>query len=119
MRAVFNVGKLLVVLLIAWLVVLVFLTGPLLRNNESEEALAKKLLETQGEVSALKKERDLLRKSLRDSTGDVRENIDDKVEVENEVHQKNMKTTEGEPSETPKSYGFSLDQNLKVYLKIS
>jgi len=84
MRAVFNVGKLLVVLLIAWLVVLVFLTGPLLRNNESEEALAKKLLETQGEVSALKKERDLLRKSLRDSTGDVRENIDDKVDVENE-----------------------------------
>jgi len=84
MRAVFNVGKLLVVLLIAWLVVLVFLTGPLLRNNESEEALAKKLLETQGEVSALKKERDLLRKSLRDSTGDVRENIDEKVDVENE-----------------------------------
>jgi len=84
MRAVFNVGKLLVVLLIAWLVVLVFLTGPLLRNNESEEALAKKLLETQGEVSALKKERDLLRKSLRDSTGDVRENIDENVDVENE-----------------------------------
>jgi len=84
MRAVFNVGKLLVVLLIAWLVVLVFLTGPLLRNNESEEALAKKLLETQGEVSALKKERDLLRKSLRENTGDVRENIDEKVDVENE-----------------------------------
>jgi len=77
MRAVFNVGKLLVVLLIAWLVVLVFLTGPLLRNNESEEALAKKLLETQGEVSALQKERDQLRKTLRDNTGDAHEIIHD------------------------------------------
>ena len=55
MRAAINVGKLLIVLLVAWLVVLVFLTGPLLRNNESEEALAKKLLETQGEVSAVEK----------------------------------------------------------------
>jgi len=68
MRAAINVGKLLIVLLVAWLIVLVFLTGPLLRNNESEEALAKKLLETQGEVSALKKERDFLKKSLRESS---------------------------------------------------
>jgi len=80
MRAVFNVGKLLVVLLIAWLVVLVFLTGPLLRNNESEEALAKKLLDTQGEVSALKKERDQLKRSLRDNAGNVgHEILDNKV----------------------------------------
>jgi len=85
MRAVFNVGKLLMVLLIAWLVVLVFLTGPLLRNNESEEALAKKLLETQGEVSALQKERDQLRKTLRDTTGDAHEIIHDvKLDVDNE-----------------------------------
>lgn len=70
MRAAINVGKLLIVLLVAWLVVLVFLTGPLLRNNESEEALAKKLLETQGEVSALKKERDFLKKSLRECCSD-------------------------------------------------
>jgi len=74
------VGKFLVVLLIAWLVVLVFLTGPLLRNNESEEALAKKLLETQGEVAALKKERDLLRKNLRDKTPeDDRDDVDEKI----------------------------------------
>jgi len=85
MRAVFNVGKLLVVLLIAWLLVLVFLTGPLLRNNESEEALAKKLLETQGEVSALQKERDQLRKSLRDNTGDAHEIIhEDKMDNDSE-----------------------------------
>ena len=85
MRAVFNVGKLLVVLLIAWLLVLVFLTGPLLRNNESEEALAKKLLETQGEVSALQKERDQLRKSLRDNTGDAHEIIhEDKLDNDSE-----------------------------------
>jgi len=79
MRAVFNVGKFLIVLLVAWLLVLVFLTGPLLRNNESEEALAKKLLDTQGEVSALKKERDLLKKNLRDKNGDTRDIIDEKV----------------------------------------
>jgi len=75
MRVVFNVGKFLVVLLVAWLLVLVFLTGPLLRNNESEEALAKKLLETQGEVLTLKKERDLLRKSLRDIPHDETNDI--------------------------------------------
>jgi len=80
MRAVFNVGKLLVVLLVAWLIVLVFLTGPLLRNNESEEALAKKLLDTQGEVSALKKERDQLKRSLRDNAGSIgHEILEDKV----------------------------------------
>ena len=50
MRVVLHVGKLLVVLLLAWLIVLIFFTGPLLRNNESEEQLAKKLLDTQGEV---------------------------------------------------------------------
>jgi len=71
MRLVFNVGKFLVVLLVAWLLVLVFLTGPLLRNNESEEALAKKLLETQKEVSSLKKERDFLKKSLRETNSGV------------------------------------------------
>jgi len=79
MRAVFNVGKFLIILLVAWLIVLVFLTGPLLRNNESEEALAKKLLETQGEVSALKKERDYLKKSLRDNSGDTRDVLSENV----------------------------------------
>ena len=79
MRAVFNVGKFLIILLVAWLIVLVFLTGPLLRNNESEEALAKKLLETQGEVSALKKERDYLKKSLRDNSGDTHDVLNENV----------------------------------------
>ena len=84
MRVVLHVGKLLVVLLLAWLIVLIFFTGPLLRNNESEEQLAKKLLDTQGEVwhcvilspqvcivyhpqvLALKKERDALKRLARD-----------------------------------------------------
>ena len=38
------------------LLVLIFFTGPLLKNNESEEALAKKLLDSQNEDSAYRKE---------------------------------------------------------------
>lgn len=38
------------------LLVLIFFTGPLLKNNESEEALAKKLLDSQNEASAYRKE---------------------------------------------------------------
>jgi len=44
MRVVLHVSKLLVILLVAWLLVLIFFTGPLLKNNESEEALARNFL---------------------------------------------------------------------------
>lgn len=60
-------GKMLVLLLAAWLLVLVFLTGPLLRHNESEEALAKRLVDTQSELSSVRRERDALKRNLRDS----------------------------------------------------
>jgi len=62
-------GKMLVLLLGVWLLVLVFLTGPLLRSSDTEEALAKKLLEAQKEVSGLRRERDALKRNLRDSAG--------------------------------------------------
>ena len=38
------------------LIVLIFFTGPWLNNNESEEALAKKLLDSQNEASSYRKE---------------------------------------------------------------
>lgn len=76
MRLVFNMGKLLVLLLVAWLLVLVFLTGPLLRNNESEEILAKRLLDTQGEVAALRRERDALKRNLKESVDDGAGGVD-------------------------------------------
>jgi len=65
MRTVYSVGKFLVVLILAWLIVLVFVGGPLLRNNDGEDALAKKLVETQKEVASLRRERDALARNLR------------------------------------------------------
>jgi len=77
MRIVFNMGKMLVLLLAVWLVVLVLLTGPLLRHNDSEEALAKRLLEAQSELSSLRRERDMLMRNLRDSKeGEVSTSVD-------------------------------------------
>ena len=60
----------------------------MLRNNESEEALAKKLLETQGEVSALKKERDFLKKSWREliSEFETREQVLTDLECLREIY---------------------------------
>ena len=56
MRVVLHVGKLLVIILVAWLLALIFLTGSLHRNNESEEALAKKLIDAQSETLSYKRE---------------------------------------------------------------
>lgn len=63
-----HVGKLIVILLAVWLIALIFLTGPLLRNNENEEILAKKLVDAQSEAMSYKRELDNLKKSLRDSS---------------------------------------------------
>ena len=56
MRIVLHVGKLIVILLAVWLIALIFLTGPLLRNNENEEILAKKLVDAQSEAMSYKRE---------------------------------------------------------------
>jgi len=69
MRVVLHVSKLLVILLLAWLIVLIFFTGPWLNNNESEEALAKKLLDSQNEASSYRKELEKIKKSIRDNVG--------------------------------------------------
>ena len=50
MRIVFNLGKALILLLVVWLVALIYLSGPLLRNNEAD-VWAKRLLESQEEVA--------------------------------------------------------------------
>ena len=65
MRIVFNLGKALILLLVVWLVALIYLSGPLLRNNEAD-VWAKRLLESQEEVAGLKRERDGLSRRLRD-----------------------------------------------------
>ena len=56
MRIVLHVGKLLVILLAVWLLAIIFLTGPLLKNNENEEVLAKKLVDAQSEALTYKGE---------------------------------------------------------------
>ena len=56
MRIVLHVGKLLVILLAVWLLAIIFLTGPLLKNNENEEVLAKKLVDAQSEALTYKRE---------------------------------------------------------------
>ena len=56
MRVVLHVGKLLVIILVVWLLALIFLTGSLHRNNDSEEALAKKLIDAQSETLSYKRE---------------------------------------------------------------
>jgi len=58
-------GKALILLLVVWLVALIYLSGPLLRNNEAD-VWAKRLLESQEEVAGLKRERDGLSRRLRD-----------------------------------------------------
>ena len=56
MRVVLHVGKLIVIILVVWLLALIFLTGSLHRNNDSEEALAKKLIDAQSETLSYKRE---------------------------------------------------------------
>ena len=67
MRQLYSVGKILLLLVLAWLLVLVFVGGPLIRGSDGqqEEILAKRLVESQGEVAALKRERDALARNLR------------------------------------------------------
>ena len=66
MRQLFSVGKILLLLVLAWLLVLVFVGGPLIRGSDGqEEVLAKRLVESQGEVAALRRERDALARNLR------------------------------------------------------
>ena len=66
MRQLFSVGKILLLLVLAWLLVLVFVGGPLIRGSDGqEEILAKRLVESQGEVAALRRERDALARNLR------------------------------------------------------
>jgi len=66
MRLVFNLGKALILLLVIWLAALIYLSGPLLRNGDSDEVWAKRLVDTQEEVATLKRERDDLNRKLRD-----------------------------------------------------
>merc|ERR1719234_2720904 len=67
MRQLYSVGKILLLLVLAWLLVLVFVGGPLIRGSDGqqEEILAKRLVESQGEVAALRRERDALARNLR------------------------------------------------------
>ena len=66
MRQLFSVGKILLLLGLAWLLVLVFVGGPLIKGSDGqEEILAKRLVESQGEVAALRRERDALARNLR------------------------------------------------------
>ena len=59
-------GKILLLLGLAWLLVLVFVGGPLIKGSDGqEEILAKRLVESQGEVAALRRERDALARNLR------------------------------------------------------
>ena len=71
MRVVLHMGKLLVILLVAWLLALIFLTGPLLKNSDNEEALAKKLIDAQKEAMTYKRELDSLRTKLASSVGEA------------------------------------------------
>ena len=83
MRVVLNVGKLLILLLVAWILALIFLTGPLLKNNESEEVLAKKLIDAQSEALSYRKELDLLKASIREN-GQIDSNVVSKFGSEQE-----------------------------------
>jgi len=83
MRVVLNVGKLLILLLVAWILALIFLTGPLLKNNESEEVLAKKLIDAQSEALSYRKELDLLKASIREN-GQIDSNVVSKLGSEQE-----------------------------------
>ena len=67
MRQLFFAGKILLLLVLAWLLVLVFVGSPLVggSDGQQEEILAKRLVESQGEVAALKRERDALARNLR------------------------------------------------------
>jgi len=67
MRQLFFAGKILLLLVLAWLLVLVFVSSPLVggSDGQQEEILAKRLVESQGEVAALKRERDALARNLR------------------------------------------------------
>ncbi|XP_023326613.1 alpha-(1,6)-fucosyltransferase [Eurytemora carolleeae] len=67
MRIFFNFGKLLLLLLFLWLLIVFFLIGiPLNRSSEAEDILAKKLLDAQNENLSLRKERDRALRELRD-----------------------------------------------------
>ena len=98
MRVVLHVGKLLVIILVAWLLALIFLTGSLHRNNESEEALAKKLIDAQSETLSYKRElgiiyynsykcnpnfnfTETLKKNMR-ANGEVDSSLDTKLSIE-------------------------------------
>merc|ERR1719342_382330 len=67
MRQLFFAGKILLLLVLAWLLVLVFVGSPLVGSSDGqqEEILAKRLVESQGEVAALRRERDALARNLR------------------------------------------------------
>jgi len=64
MRVVLHVGKLIVIILVVWLLALIFLTGSLHRNNDSEEALAKKLIDAQSETLSYKRELEILKRTI-------------------------------------------------------
>jgi glycoprotein 6-alpha-L-fucosyltransferase len=67
MRVFFNFGKLLLLLLFLWLLLVFFLIGvPLTRSGEGEEILAKKLIDAQSENLSLRKEKDRILRELRD-----------------------------------------------------
>jgi len=67
MRVFFNFGKLLILLLVVWLLIVFFiLGGPLTRSGDSEELLAKRLLDCQHENAKLLEERDKLARQLRE-----------------------------------------------------
>merc|ERR1719342_649355 len=67
MRQLFFAGKILLLLVLAWLLVLVFAGSPLVGSSDGqqEEILAKRLVESQGEVAALRREGDALARNLR------------------------------------------------------
>ena len=81
MRVVLNLGKLLLLVLAVWLLALIFLTGPLLKNSESEEALAKKLVLAQTEALSYRRELDQLKSSIKEN-GQVDTNIVTKLNTE-------------------------------------
>jgi len=68
MRLFSNFGKIFILLFFLWLLVVFFIIGgPLGKSNgEGEEILAKKLIDTQGELILVKKEKERLLRSLRE-----------------------------------------------------
>ena len=81
MRVVLNLGKLLLLVLAVWLLALIFMTGPLLKNSESEEALAKKLVLAQSEALSYRRELDQLKASIKED-GQIDTNIVTKLNSE-------------------------------------